>query len=113
FPSLDSSDERTMSRIEALLDNPRGLSFTFENNIVEPPVQIDIVPEIIIPELVPNVVASPERVNRRGTGKMENKRQVERSSNNRHDKISVVPKLQTMECWCRNTICYRWKIGCH
>ncbi|CAF2051267.1 unnamed protein product, partial [Rotaria magnacalcarata] len=64
FPSLDSSDERTMSRIEALLDNPRGLSFTFENNIVEPPVQIDIVPEIIIPELVPNVVASPERVNR-------------------------------------------------
>ncbi|CAF3544130.1 unnamed protein product [Rotaria socialis] len=29
FPSLDSSDERTMSRIEALLDNPRGLSYTF------------------------------------------------------------------------------------
>ncbi|CAF4259203.1 unnamed protein product [Rotaria magnacalcarata] len=64
FPSLDSSDERTMSRIEALLDNPRGLSFTFENNIVEPPVQIDIIPEVLIPNLIPNVVASPERVNR-------------------------------------------------
>ncbi|CAF2087476.1 unnamed protein product, partial [Rotaria magnacalcarata] len=64
FPSLDSSDERTMSRIEALLDNPRGLSYTFEDNIVEPPVQINILPQIVIPELVPNIIASPERVNK-------------------------------------------------
>ncbi|CAF2058581.1 unnamed protein product [Rotaria magnacalcarata] len=52
FPSLDSSDERTMSHIEALLDNPRGLSYTFEDNIVEPPVQIDILPEILVPDAV-------------------------------------------------------------
>ncbi|CAF4420463.1 unnamed protein product, partial [Rotaria magnacalcarata] len=38
-----------MPRIEALLDNPRGLSYTFEDNIVEPPVQIDILPEILVP----------------------------------------------------------------
>ncbi|CAF2116616.1 unnamed protein product [Rotaria magnacalcarata] len=64
FPSLDSSDERTMSRIESLLDNPRGLSYTFEDNIVEPPVPINILPQVVIPELVPNIIASPERVNR-------------------------------------------------
>ena len=64
FPTLDSSDERTMSRIETLLDNPRGLSYTFEDTIVEPPVQIDIIPEVLVPNLVPNVVASPERVDR-------------------------------------------------
>ena len=64
FPTLDSSDERTMSRIETLLDNPRGLSYTFEDTIVEPPVQINIIPEVLVPNLAPNVVASPERVNR-------------------------------------------------
>ncbi|CAF4907614.1 unnamed protein product [Rotaria socialis] len=73
FPSLDSSDERTMSRIEALLENPSGLDFTNDSIINPPidlnvtplvPVPINILPQVVIPEVVPNIIVSPERINR-------------------------------------------------
>ncbi|CAF2142325.1 unnamed protein product, partial [Rotaria magnacalcarata] len=65
FPSLDSSTERIMSRIETLLENPRGLSFT-NDSIINPPIDIPIPPINVVPEVI-NIPAenlSPARANR-------------------------------------------------
>ncbi|CAF2059206.1 unnamed protein product [Rotaria magnacalcarata] len=65
FPSLDSSDERTLSRIEALLENPGGLSFA-NNSIIDPPINIHVPPINVVPEVI-NIPAenlSPARTNR-------------------------------------------------
>ncbi|CAF3408105.1 unnamed protein product, partial [Rotaria socialis] len=51
FPSLDSSTERIMSRIETLLENPRGLSFT-NDSIIDPPIDTSIPPINVIPEII-------------------------------------------------------------